>query len=372
MANDGREEKYMKINDIRNYKYDGTAGRIQKVGDEVIAASIRMEPLRSIIQRTLLRLAAHQARVVLTGRKREGLEETAARIRAAGGEARVAPADVRENAVLQDLLRTKPTGSPNVARIWLGAPNSIKGPTEAVFERQTGNNLLIVGQRDEAILAILSVAVIALAAQFPAGGAKVLLLDGNPPGSTSRGTFDRLAQAHPQFVSFARPNEVADVMNSLIAELKTRAESDTPSNAPATFVILHDLQKIARLRYEDDFSFSSSEETAANPAAQLNRLITEGPALGLHVIATCDTYNNANRFLSKKAFSEFEMRVLFQMSANDSASLIDNPKAGALGLNRAIYYNEQEGYLELFRPYALPGEEWIEEAQRNLSRQPDV
>jgi len=283
-----------------------------------------------------------------------------------------APADVRENAVLQDLLRTKPTGSPNVARIWLGAPNSIKGPTEAVFERQTGNNLLIVGQRDEAILAILSVAVIALAAQFPAGGAKVLLLDGNPPGSTSRGTFDRLAQAHPQFVSLAKPNEISDVMNSLIAELKTRAESDTASNAPATFVILHDLQKIARLRYEDDFSFSSSEETAANPAAQLNRLITEGPALGLHVIATCDTYNNANRFLSKKAFSEFEMRVLFQMSANDSASLIDNPKAGALGLNRAIYYNEQEGYLELFRPYALPGEEWIEEAQRNLSRQPDV
>ena len=35
------------------------------------------------------------------------------------------------------------------ARIWLGAPNSIKGPTEAVFQRQSGSNLLIVGQREE-------------------------------------------------------------------------------------------------------------------------------------------------------------------------------------------------------------------------------
>ena len=75
-----------------------------------------------------------------------------------------------------------------------------------------------------------------------------------------------------------------------------------------------------------------------------------------------------NRYLNRKALSEFEMRVLFQMSANDSASLIDNPKASTLGLHRALYYNEQEGYLETFRPYALPTEEWIGEVQRKLAR----
>ena len=86
------------------------------------------------------------------------------------------------------------------------------------------------------------------------------------------------------------------------------------------------------------------------------------------MIASCDTYNNVNRFLNRKALSEFEMRVLFQMSANDSASLIDNPKASLLGLHRALFYNSQEGYLETFRPYALPGNEWIEETNRNLAR----
>ena len=91
-------------------------------------------------------------------------------------------------------------------------------------------------------------------------------------------------------------------------------------------------------------------------------------ARGIHLIVTCDTYNNVNRFLSRKAFSEFEMRVLYQMSANDSASLIDNPKASLLGLHRALYYNQQEGYLETFRPYALPGNDWVENAARNLAR----
>jgi hypothetical protein len=48
------------------------------------------------------------------------------------------------------------------------------------------------------------------------------------------------------------------------------------------------------------------------------------------------------------------MRVLFQMSASDSASLIDDSKASTLGLYRALLYNEQEGRIETFRPYARP------------------
>ena len=62
------------------------------------------------------------------------------------------------------------------------------------------------------------------------------------------------------------------------------------------------------------------------------------------------------------------MLVLFQMSANDSASLIDSPKASLLGLHRALFYNEQEGHLEMFRPYALPTSDWIDQAARNLAR----
>ncbi|MBK8095293.1 MAG: hypothetical protein IPK32_25800 [Verrucomicrobiaceae bacterium] len=55
------------------------------------------------------------------------------------------------------------------------------------------------------------------------------------------------------------------------------------------------------------------------------------------------------------------MRVLFQMSANDSASLIDSPKAGSLGLNRALFYSEHESRMETFRPFALPSPEWVTE-----------
>src|SRR5205823_4923913 len=77
-----------------------------------------------------------------------------------------APADVRENLVLQALLKTAPTAPPSAARIWLGSPNSIKGPTEAVFQRQSGNNVMIVGQSEEPTLAMLAVSLVSLAAQY--------------------------------------------------------------------------------------------------------------------------------------------------------------------------------------------------------------
>jgi DNA segregation ATPase FtsK/SpoIIIE, S-DNA-T family len=132
--------------------------------------------------------------------------------------------------------------------------------------------------------------------------------------------------------------------------------------------VINGLQKFSKLRYEEDFGFSGADaEAAVNPGAVLNEMVCEGTRLGFHVIATCDTYNNVSRFLSRKALSEFEMRVLFQMSVNDSASLIDSPKAGTLGLHRALYHNAQEGYLETFRPYALPSFEWIEEVAQKLA-----
>jgi len=213
------------------------------------------------------------------------------------------------------------------------------------------------------------VGLVSLAAQYPPGKVRFVLCDGSPPGTPPRDYLDRILAAIPHPITIAKQHELGEIMQALAEEMKKRAEDSQGAEPPATFILIHDLQKFSKLRYEEDFGFSSGDADAPpNPAALLNNLLTEGTRLGFHVIASCDSYNNVSRFLSRKALTEFEMRVLFQMSANDSASLIDNPKAGNLGLHRALFYNAQEGYLETFRPYALPGADWIEEAGRHLSR----
>lgn len=279
-----------------------------------------------------------------------------------------APADVRQNSVLQSLLLAQSFSPAPTPRIWLGEPNSIKGPTEALFQKQSGDNLLIVGQRDETILNLFALSLVSLASQYPVGGIRLYFTDSTIPDSHQRAFIERIARFVPQGVEIVRNNDIGDLMTTLSAELKNRSDEAATTSAPVTFLFIDDLQKFIKLRYEEDFAFSSSPELQSNPAVILNTLLSEGASRNIHIIASCDSYNSVVRHLGRKALGEFSMRVLFQMSANDSASLIDSPKASLLGLHKAIFFNEKETYLEVFRPYATPTEEWLALAEKNLAR----
>ena len=99
----------------------------------------------------------------------------------------------------------------------------------------------------------------------------------------------------------------------------------------------------------------SGDEAECEPrSAQLNEIITEGSTNGIHIITTVDTFNNVNRFMNRKALSEFEMRVVFQMSAR---TISRQPHRFAqfwarqiFGLHRALFHNEHAGTLETFPP----------------------
>ncbi|MEO6739847.1 MAG: FtsK/SpoIIIE domain-containing protein, partial [Chthoniobacteraceae bacterium] len=277
-----------------------------------------------------------------------------------------APANVQENDLLAIALESKPTVAPTAARCWFGAPNSIKGPTEAAFQRQSGNHMIIVGQREEAALTMIMLSVVALAAQHPAGTARFIVIHGSAPGTSDAEQFDRLSKTIPHGLTLATALEIPDVIRVISTEMKARGSGETPlAAAPSVFVFIHGLHKFKKLRHEDDFNFGGGDGETS-PGAAFNEIITEGSALGIHIIAAVDSFNNVNRAMSRKALSEFEMRIVFQMSANDSASLIDSPKASALGLHRALLYNEQAGTLETFRPYAAPDAEWLEHAAAKL------
>ncbi|MEY4385492.1 MAG: hypothetical protein RLY20_775, partial [Verrucomicrobiota bacterium] len=278
-----------------------------------------------------------------------------------------APAEVRDNPLLRTALTTPATKSVTSARVWLGAPNSIKGPTEAVFHRASGSHLLMVGQRDEAALAMLGVSLVSLAAQQPKDGARFYVFDCSAPDSAEAKFIERLVAAVPHAIHLVRPADVDAAMADLVAEQQRRAD-DPSAPAPETYLFVHGLARNKKLRFDEEMSFSMDSGAGANPGLQFNKLITEGGGLGFHVIATCDTYNNLMRMLSRKAVSEFEMRVVFQMSANDSASLIESPQANNLGLHRAIFYNGHEGWLETFRPYALPESDWLDAVAGQLSK----
>lgn len=281
-----------------------------------------------------------------------------------------APADPAENQALQDALLRLPAAPPPAPRVWLGAPNSIKGPTEVIFQRQSGQHLLIVGQNDDAGLGLPAICLVALAAQFPLSSLRLILLESTAPGSRERQFLDDLLERLPHPVMRPKRHELATVLSDLAEEILQRTGEEVTAQSPATFLVISSLQELKPLRSEDEFSFSPEPGDSPNPAASFATLMTEGSRKGLHIIASVDTYGNAARFLGRKGLAEFQARVLFQMSASDSASLIDSPDASRLGLHRALLFNEREGFIEKFRPYDLAAGAWLERvAEAFRSRQ---
>ena len=188
-----------------------------------------------------------------------------------------------------------------------------------------------------------------------------VFIDSNPQGSNERDTIAKYINSISSKIDTNFDQDASELIQSIGQEIKRR-ESSANKNEPPVFIFINGLQKFKKLRYDEELAYSFDDSSKeGNPALILNEIITEGPPLGIHLIVAIDSYNNIGRALSRKALSEFEMRILFQMSANDSAALIDSTKASSIGMHRALFYSEQEGYLETFRPYHLPSDSWIQE-----------
>jgi hypothetical protein len=158
---------------------------------------------------------------------------------------------------------------------------------------------------------------------------------------------------------------VGEAIDEIAQEVKRRQAEESPET-PEVYLFVLGLQRYRMLRKSEDsfggFSMGDDDggsEKKPQPEKQFAEILRDGPAVGVHVLAWADTTATLDRTFDRASMREFDNRVLFQMSAADSSNLIDSPAANKLGTNRALAYSEEQGVMEKFRPYGLPGGEWL-------------
>jgi hypothetical protein len=282
-----------------------------------------------------------------------------------------APADITKNRKLLAQLSGGPAsaGPSSPPRAYLGDPVAIKEATGVAFRRQAGANVLIVGQQEELAMALLASSIVSLAGQAP--NAKFYVFDGTPADSPLAGVMAKVRDAASGGrVEVVEYRATEETIAALAAELQRRG-SEGGANPPPIFILVYGMQRYRALRKSEDSSFSfgsSDEEKKPQPDKQFGEILREGPPAGMHVIAWCDTAAALERTLDRAGMREFDNRVLFQMSANDSSNLIDSPTGNKLGSYRALLYSEEQGVMEKFRPYALPSAKWLEYVRQHLKK----
>lgn len=266
-----------------------------------------------------------------------------------------APADIRKNVRLSRILRGEE--QPNVPIAFLGEPVAIKDPTAISFRRQAGAHVMVVGQSEEQALAMMMSMSVSLSASLRGKPAKFYLFDGTAADSPYAGRLGSVAPHMSHELKQVEYRAAAEAIGEIATELKRRQEADDAAAEPI-FLLIHGLQRYRALRKtEESFSFGSEEKPPA-PDKQFNEILREGPSLGIHVIAWADTAVSIDRTIERNALREFDNRILMQMSAADSSTLIDSPAANKLGFYRAIAYSEEQGTIEKFRPYGVWDGAW--------------
>ncbi len=279
-----------------------------------------------------------------------------------------APADIRTNTRLADLIAASQWPAPvNAPLAWLGDPVAIKEAAAVTFRRQSGSNLLVVGQQEESAIAIMATAVVSIAAQQKPGSVRFQIFDGSPADSPYAGVFANIKAILPHEMKLIEWKAAGDAINELAQELQRRQTGE--ETGPSIFVIIYALQRYRMLRKsEDNFSFGGGdEEKKPQPEKQFADLLREGPAMGIHILTWIDTPAAIDRTFDRGGMREFDNRILFQMSAADSSNLIDSPAANKLGFYRALSYSEDQGFMEKFRPYAMMDKAWLENVKTCLA-----
>jgi S-DNA-T family DNA segregation ATPase FtsK/SpoIIIE len=255
-----------------------------------------------------------------------------------------------------DLAIERATKEINPDATWCVAGESVAISPAVTFPltRQAGRNMLVVGGEDAQAATVLHAITSSFVKATAARHGQVFAIQAAKPTDAH---VLRLPDAWRQLGCELTVTDIrgADAMlKSVHALLTQRIEDDESSEVPAPVLLtLLQLGRLRTLRRDDDFGMGSFGESELSPDKMLEEILRDGPSQGVHVIVWAESFSTVNRWLSRAALREAEIRILMQMSANDSTNLIDTIAASRLGEHVMLVYDEATGQEQKFRPFTV-------------------
>jgi S-DNA-T family DNA segregation ATPase FtsK/SpoIIIE len=239
-----------------------------------------------------------------------------------------------ETVLLSELPARNGTG----LALRVGRPVSLQPQLDVALVREGSRNVLIVG-RNEALTAGMLAASLEDLHTFGDDELSVELFDftaaEGPIADVSARRGYRLR----------RRRDFPAGLAELRGLVESRGEGD-PAGL-SIIVVLNGLTK-ARDLDPDDFS-----DEAQQLAKNLQTIVRDGPEVGVHVIALCDSVPNLSRRLERRIQREFGIRIAFAMSSEDSQQLLDSEAAVALEDREGVLVDLDASQTTKFQPVTL-------------------
>jgi DNA segregation ATPase FtsK/SpoIIIE, S-DNA-T family len=234
-------------------------------------------------------------------------------------------------------------------RLWLGEPATVGSPVEVLLRRQEGANLIVVAAGDvDGPGVLLGALATALIGHGPALEAWVLDLGPLEGGfGQALPALDGLGPMH-----VARRRTAERLLGEVGERVASRHEGEVFDAPPCLLVV----NGLGRARWLDAGAGAPGPEREA--ADVLATILRDGPEVGVHTLAWCDSVDLLDRRLGREALVDFGACVATTMDEQDSTTLLDSAYASTLRPRHALLADEERGRLVKFRPYVLPPSDW--------------
>ena len=243
--------------------------------------------------------------------------------------------------------------NPNACWCVVGESVAISPAVTFPLTDQAGRNAMLVGSDDAQTASVVLSIAASFATHHSAKGPPLLTViqAAKPTDAMCLALPDRLKQL-PAQAELADVRSADAVLANLYEVLKTRIDAPEQHDhwQPILLTIIN-IGRLRSLRPDDDFGLGSFGSGQLSPDKLLEELLRDGPSHQLHVLVTAENANTIGRWLSRSALREIEIRLLMQMSPNDSTHLIDSVAASHLGAHVMLMHDDATSTEARFRPY---------------------
>ncbi|QLQ06562.1 MAG: DNA translocase FtsK [Anaerolineae bacterium] len=238
-------------------------------------------------------------------------------------------------------------------QFWLGQPLRIMGDLAVELAAEQGANLLVLGSDADLSARLLIASVLGLSISIAPDQARFVFIGAPNPQQPSGAIWTAIGAAKAHVFEMTSRQAAVDTVGMLMSELDTRLNGLPTQVSKRIFLVLAGLHQWYEARGPNPYTPSPAGES-------LNRILQQGPQVGIHTLAWCDRLNTLGSVIgtgsAQDALAYFSHRVAMQTTQDESVNFIGVPHASKLGSERAYYRSERwaADELEKFKPFALP------------------
>jgi len=238
-------------------------------------------------------------------------------------------------------------------QFWLGQPLRITGDLTVELASEQGANLLVLGSDAGLASRLLISSVLGLTISVAPDQGRFLFIGTPDLQQPSGAIWTTIGTAKSHAIEMTSRQAAVDAVGVLTSELDARLNGLPVPASKRIFLVLAGLHQWHEARGPNAYTPSPAGES-------LNRVLQQGPLVGIHILAWCDRLNTLGSVIgmgsAQDALAHFNHRVAMQTTQDESVNFIGVPHAGKLGSERAYYRSERwaADELEKFKPFALP------------------